>query len=163
MHDDVEGEANQHQHDGAQECRDETSNMKSGNEGAGQQQDEGIDDQQEKPKGQNTQWEGQELQQKSESRIQKSDDQGCDQGTAEPGKLKAWHDVGANEQRDGAEQPDKQQVKHSESRLAEVPWMRHIFCAGKICDWQVRSREAGGRPSLLRVADIIRSNKKATR
>lgn len=61
MHDEVEGKANQHQHNGAQECWDEAANVEARNEGAGQQQDDGIDDQEEKAQGQNAEREGQQL------------------------------------------------------------------------------------------------------
>ena len=40
---------------------DEAANVKARNEGAGQQQDDGIDDQEEKAQGQNAEREGQQL------------------------------------------------------------------------------------------------------
>lgn len=103
MHDEVEGQTDQHQHDGTQKRRDEAANMKSGNEGTGQQQDDGIDHQKEKSQGQNAEREGQQFQQKSHGCVQKSDDQGRDQRTAEASQLKSRHNVGADQKRDGTE------------------------------------------------------------
>lgn len=107
MHDDAEGEADQHQHNGAQECWDEASNVKSRNEGAGQQQDDGVDHQKEKPQGQDAEREGQQFQQKSHGCVQEADNQGRDQRTAKAGQLKARHDISADQQRKGTEKPDK--------------------------------------------------------
>ena len=107
MHDEVKGQADQHQHDGTQECGAEATNVKSRNEGAGQQQDDGVDDQKEQAQGQNAEREGQQFKKESHSGIQKADNQGRDQRTAEAGKLKAWHDIGADKKGNGAEQPNE--------------------------------------------------------
>lgn len=103
MHDDAEGEADQHQDDGAQKCWDEAANVKAGNERTGQQQDDGVDYQEEKSQGENAEWEGQQFQEKSHGGIEKPDNQGRDQRTAEPSELKAGHDISADEQRNRTE------------------------------------------------------------
>ena len=84
-HHKTEGEADQHQHDGAEKCWDEAANVKSRNKGAGQQQDDGVDDQEEKSEGQNADRESQQFQEKSQGGIQEADDKGRDQRAAEAG------------------------------------------------------------------------------
>ena len=107
MHDEAEGESNQHQHDGAKKCRHEAANVKSWNECTSQQQDNGVDHQEEKTQRQNAEREGQEFQEKSQGCVQEADDKGRDQRATEPGELKARHDISADEQRNGTEQPNE--------------------------------------------------------
>lgn len=107
MHDEAEGESNQHQHDGAEKRRHKATDVKSGNECAGQQQDDGIDHQEEESQSKNAKREGQEFQEKSQGCVQEADDQGRDQRATEPGELKARHDISADEQRNGTEQPNE--------------------------------------------------------
>lgn len=61
MHDEAEGESNQHQHDGAEKRRHKATDVKSGNECAGQQQGDGIDHQEEESQSKNAKREGQEF------------------------------------------------------------------------------------------------------
>lgn len=103
MHDEAESETYQHQHNGAQKRWDKAANVKSRNESAGQQQDNGVDDQKEQSQGEDAEREGQQFQEKSHGGIQEADDQRRDQCAAKPGQLKSWHDVGADQQRDCTE------------------------------------------------------------
>lgn len=81
--------------------------METGNESTCQQQDDGVDDQEKEPQGQDTEGEGQQLQEKSQGRVQKTDDQGRDECAAEPCQFEPRHDVSADEQSNRAEQPDQ--------------------------------------------------------
>lgn len=81
--------------------------MKSRNQGAGQKKNDGVDDQEEEPQGQDTDWERHDLEKKSQRCVQEADDEGRDERAAEPGKLKTGDDVGADEQGNGTEQPNK--------------------------------------------------------
>lgn len=108
IHDEAEGQANQHQHNGAKERRHEAANVKSRNEGASQQQDDGVDNQEEKSQGKNAERKGQQFQKKSHGCVQKPDNQGRDQRAAEAGELKARHDISTDEQRNRTEKPDEE-------------------------------------------------------
>jgi len=107
VHYQTEGETDQHQHDGAEERCEKAANMESRNQGAGQKKNDGVDDQEEESQSQDTDGERHDLEKKSQRCVQETDDEGCDEGTAEACKLKTGDNVGADQQGNRTEQPDK--------------------------------------------------------
>lgn len=107
-HPEAKGETDQHQHNGSEECSTEAADVESRNQSAGQQQDDGVDDQKEQSQGQDTDWERQQFEKKSQCCIQEADDQRRDERAAETCDLKSWNDIRCNQQCDGAEEPDEQ-------------------------------------------------------
>lgn len=83
-------------------------NSESGHERAGQQQDDGIDDEEEQAKGQNSKGEGEEFEEKSQGGVEKADNQRRDQGAAETGNLKPGNQAGDDDECKRAEQPHQQ-------------------------------------------------------
>lgn len=98
-HQQAKCQADQDEDNSAEKCRPESSNAEAGNKGAGEQQDDGIDDEEEQAQGEDAQRERQQFEQEAEGYVQKSYHDGSDQGVAQSGELKTGNDVGDDQQR----------------------------------------------------------------
>ena len=112
-------------------------NLETRDNGRGKLEHQGIDHEPEQPDRHNREGERENLQDKTDRRIDNADDNRRHQRDAEAADLKSWHDPSDNEKSDSTQQPVQQEICHEFTGLENSHY---------VGDRQGKRRGSGGTP-----------------